>query len=205
MKRMIAAALLFCAVPAAANPAGEIESCMARTLPANIAPAERLSAVERTAQICAGLAMDARRLDEQEATNAIYANQIVQNRILLFMVVFLTLAGVLLSALQLWASYKLAAQGRGQLAEGGDISLSGGSIAVKSSVVGVVILALSLGFFVVFATEVYRLRPIDVAPEARPRTEGGGGSEAGGNASQGEGAAATAPDLPPAGMKELGR
>lgn len=211
IKRVLAFAFLISTVAASADPGSELEACTVRHLPADVAPANRLAALEQSSTFCHGLALDARRLTEQDATNAIYANQIVQNRILLTMVVFLTLAGVVLSTVQLWASYKLAIQGRGTLPDGGEVSLSTGSLAVKSSVVGVVILALSLGFFVVFATQVYRLRPIDIAPEAQvprtsPEAQGPGTSRNG--ASPGgtvKGTSASVPDSPPAGMREFER
>lgn len=191
MKYALAAFLFLGAAAATGGTRSDLESCIASNLPQNVAPADRLKMAETAGRYCYGVAMDALRLDEQAATNSIYANQTFQNRILLFMVVFLTLAGVVLSALQLWASYRLASEGRGQLAEGGEIGLTGANVAVKSSVVGVVILGLSLGFFAIFATEVYRLRPIDLAPDAQTAAGDVNG-------------AATTTDEPPAGSNEVG-
>jgi len=80
-----------------------------------------------------------------------------QTRILLFMVVTITLSGVGLAGLQLLASYKLAILGRGELAGGGELTYSRDSISFKSSVVGLMILAISFAFFMVYVTWVYTL------------------------------------------------
>ena len=116
--------------------------------------------------LCYDLLADQERVRRLSATARIYEDQIFQNHIMLFMVVFITLSGVILAGLQLWASYRLAVSGKGTLAEGGDLSFQPGNVAVKSSVVGVVILAISLAFFMVFVTEVYKITPASETPAA---------------------------------------
>ncbi len=84
----------------------------------------------------------------------------------LYMVVLITISGVVLAGVQLLASYKLAVLGRGELAGGGsEINYSANSISFKSSVIGLTILAMSFAFFLVFVIYVYDLRDIaDTAP-----------------------------------------
>ena len=85
-----------------------------------------------------------------------------ENIALLAMVIGITLSGVALAGLQLFASYKLALRGKGALADGGEANFTPNSVIVKSSVVGVVILAISFAFFMVYVIDVYTLR--DTAP-----------------------------------------
>jgi hypothetical protein len=106
---------------------------------------------------CNDLIRNQNGADMAVATAAVYTNQRYNTNVLLWMVVAITLSGVALAALQLLGSYRLAAAGHGQFSDGagGDVTLSATSVAVKSSVVGVVILGISLAFFIVFVGYVY--------------------------------------------------
>ncbi len=76
------------------------------------------------------------------------------------MVVVITFSGVVLAGLQLLGSYRLAKLGRAAFGDGGEATITASSVAVKSSVVGVVILAISFAFFLVFVLDVYTIREI---------------------------------------------
>ncbi len=103
---------------------------------------------------------DQAQVQRTHATARIYEDQLFQNHLMLYMVVFITLSGVILAGLQLWTSYKLAELGKNATDDGSDFTFKPGDIAVKSSVVGVAILAISLAFFSIFVTEVYKLTPL---------------------------------------------
>lgn len=95
---------------------------------------------------------------EQIIRNQNYVFQRSENIVLMVMVVLITLSGVVLAALQLLASYKLASLGKGSLSDGGEVNLTVSNLAVKSSVVGVTILAISFAFFLVFVLYVYTIK-----------------------------------------------
>jgi hypothetical protein len=98
-----------------------------------------------------------------------FIQQAYDERILLWMVVAITLSGVLLAALQLIASYKLAEVNRGTLDQGGEIALERDRISLKSSVTGLVILVLSFAFFSIFVFEIYKIKEIAAdAPAPQP-------------------------------------
>lgn len=78
--------------------------------------------------------------------------------VLLWMVVAITIAGLLLAGFQLLAAYRLANNGRGEFSQGGELSLDAKSISLKSSVTGVIILTLSLAFFITYVKWVYPIR-----------------------------------------------
>jgi hypothetical protein len=108
-------------------------------------------------------------LEEEAVRRDNFVFQRAENVALLAMVIGITISGVALAGLQLFASYKLASIGTGQLADGGEATFKSDSVVVKSSVVGVVILAISFAFFIVFVLYVYTLRDGGAPGPARSR------------------------------------
>jgi hypothetical protein len=123
--------------------------------------------------ICADLITKQHAADLAAASNAVFVNQRFSTNVLLWMVVAITLSGVGLAALQLLGSYRLAQSGHGSFAEGSEANLSSGAVAVKSSVVGVIILALSLAFFIVFVRYVYPITTLSTSSNGRTEAVGG--------------------------------
>jgi len=88
-----------------------------------------------------------------------FVQQVSDSRILLWMVVAITVSGVLLAGLQLLASYRPASVG-GDFASGqdGEVKLDPKSISLKSSVTGLLILIISFAFFIVYVRWVYPIQ-----------------------------------------------
>ncbi len=84
--------------------------------------------------------------------------------VLLWMVVFITLSGIALAALQLLGSFRLASafgpEGAG-LAVNQSLTIENGKIALRSSVTGLFILLISLGFFYLYIAFVYKIQIVD--------------------------------------------
>jgi hypothetical protein len=90
-----------------------------------------------------------------------FLQQYRANGVLMWTVVAVTLAGVLLAGLQLWASYQLAAANKMALrANDAQLVLKGGQLVLKSSVTGLFILLISSCLFLVFVIYVYRFEVI---------------------------------------------
>ena len=121
-------------------------------------------------------AMISRKLlyEEQVIRNENFVFQRYENTIIMLMVVSITISGVILAGLQLFASYKLASVGKATFADAGEVTIDSHSLAVKSSVVGVIILAISFAFFLVFVLYVYTFTPASnngaAAPSSPPPT-----------------------------------
>jgi hypothetical protein len=99
--------------------------------------------------------------------------QELDERVLLWMVVSVTISGVILAGLQLLASYKLATLGQGDLAQTSQLTIEKGNLALKSSVTGLFILAFSLAFFVVYVKWIYQTQEVTIArPDVRPVSSG---------------------------------
>jgi hypothetical protein len=92
------------------------------------------------------------------------------NGVLMWMVVAVTISGVLLAALQLWASYQLALANKTSLdASDGQIVVKANQLVLRSSITGLFILLVSFCFFLVFVLYVYRFEtPDDRANAAAP-------------------------------------
>lgn len=84
----------------------------------------------------------------------------------MWMVVAITLSGVALAGLQLVAGYKLAAAGKAAFEQGGQLSIEHSKISLGSSVTGLMILAISLVFFIVFVTKVYLIQETHTQSDA---------------------------------------
>ena len=110
--------------------------------------------------LCYDITAAALLADEQYNRNENLAFQMSENVVLMWMVVAITVSGVTLAGLQLYASFKLASVGKGTLAEGGTLKLENGKVVVQSSIVGVIILAISFAFFMVFVRDVYSITEV---------------------------------------------
>jgi hypothetical protein len=95
---------------------------------------------------------------------AAFLKQQDETRVLMWMVVVITLSGVLLAGVQLVAAYKLASAGKTAFEQGGRLSLESNKISLTSSVTGVLILFISLFFFYIFVKEVYLIKEVGEAP-----------------------------------------
>jgi hypothetical protein len=89
-----------------------------------------------------------------------YVQQYQTNPVLLWLVVGVTVSGVILAALQLLAAFQLAMTKDQDIEGGGAMSVKRNEIALKSSVTGLFILLMSFAFFLVFVLNVYRIEPL---------------------------------------------
>jgi heme/copper-type cytochrome/quinol oxidase subunit 2 len=158
------------AANSAASTAGGLDACLARYRQ-GVDPSAWIDSLDRLRSVCENILAGQYRLETLETGQRIYAHQIFQTTVIMWMVVTITLSGVLLAGLQLWASYRLALAGQGALADGGEATIHQNRLVVRSSVVGVIILALSFAFFTVYVLYVYRISDLPgvetVAPPIR--------------------------------------
>jgi hypothetical protein len=105
-------------------------------------------------------------LSEFSIRRLAYLSQQRELPVLMWLVVAITLSGVVLSALQLFAAYQLALAGKEsfQQGQGGDIGLEKGKLSLRSSVTGLLMLIISLLFFYVFVTKVYLIQDTPPLP-----------------------------------------
>ena len=79
--------------------------------------------------------------------------------------VIITISGVVLAAVQLIASYKLASTGRAEFAQTSELMLQRDRVLLKSSVTGLLILTASFAFFFVYVVWVYTIREVNLTDQ----------------------------------------
>jgi hypothetical protein len=114
------------------------------------------AALQETGEYCYSVVRSQGLLNDFTVRKLNFVQQYRANGILMWMVVVITISGVILAGLQLFASYQLAVTQRTALAGSDELSLKRDQIVLKSSVTGVLILLLSFAFFLVYVLYVYR-------------------------------------------------
>jgi hypothetical protein len=109
--------------------------------------------------VCYRAAYNQALITDFEIRRIIYSDQPYLDRVLLWTVVSITISGVILSAVQLMTSYKLAVLGKLDPNTPSDLKIQKDQITLRSSVVGLFILLISLVFFVIFVYGVYTIKP----------------------------------------------
>lgn len=145
---------------------------------------------------CAFEILDQGRLNDFQLRRMAYFQQDYAAYITLWMVVVITISGVVLAGVQLLASYNLsvrsrdmsavqavaaagatpaAAQGAApamvQFVDSGQLEVEKGRLVLRSSVTGLFILIVSFGFFLVYVLEIYTLKEND--PDRRAAAQQG--------------------------------
>jgi len=88
--------------------------------------------------------------------------QELDERVTLWMVVSITISGVILAGLQLLTSYKLASSGHADSVKDSEVVIQRDRISLKSSITGVLILGISFAFFIVYVLWIYTIKEIPV-------------------------------------------
>jgi hypothetical protein len=120
-----------------------------------------LDQIKGSVDICYTLLNREDQLSEFAVRSKAYEQQYSANAILLWMVVAITIAGVILAGLQLLASYNLSVASGKALDQSNEITLARNQIVLKSSVTGLTVMLLSFAFFIVFVKYVYKIEDSD--------------------------------------------
>lgn len=96
-----------------------------------------------------------------------FVKQQFETEVIMWMVVTITLSGILLAGIQLFAAYQLASEGKAEFDSDHNLRIEQGRISLKSSVTGLAILVVSLIFFIVYVKWVYTI----TGPVADPQPD----------------------------------
>ena len=140
-----------------------VSKCVERYLDLLKPQSPTIDIVEKYRGVCSAMIQDQNQADTAATTTATFKAHRANTDVLMWMVVVITLAGVSMAAVQLYWSYRLAQTGHGNILEGSEATLSKDKVVVKSSVVGIIVLAFSLAFFIVYVKYVYTLTPTEVS------------------------------------------
>jgi hypothetical protein len=97
----------------------------------------------------------------QQFNNAQLDNQQL-NRVAMVILLFATFSGIVLAGLQLLSSYRLMSQGYAKIGTDSDVVVKYNSVAIKSSIAGVTIFAISMLFFAVYIRFTYQTQPSEL-------------------------------------------
>jgi hypothetical protein len=150
--------------------------CWERTIKLMSSQPQSLKALTDIADLCYLEKQHEYHLENMRIQRQTFVEQHFVGRVMLWMVVAITLSGVALAALQLFAAFKLAVKGQGELAQEGGLELEKGKISVKSSVTGLLILVVSFAFFLVFVEKVYTIQDVRgprISPSAPTAADAG--------------------------------
>jgi hypothetical protein len=105
--------------------------------------------------------------------------------VMLWMVVIITLSGVVLAGMQLVISYNLSKRrNEGLSIDATEVTVQRDRVVFRSSITGLAILAISFAFFLVFVLEIYTIREINpdgTSGKAVPAETGSRGENPSGN------------------------
>lgn len=147
-----------------------IERCSADTLYAMKPTQIDVPLLRSTLEYCYTASFYTYAAREASVRYDLFTRQIFQNEVMLWMVVAITISGVILAGLQLFASYKISILTKTASFGDADMTFKADSIAIKSSLTGVLILVSSFLFFFVYVYFVFTLHD--------PATEGIRGQDA---------------------------
>lgn len=142
-----------------------MNACIARTLEITKPTNVNVDAYERVWRLCGNEMFNSVYLADFLIRREKFTQQALDERVNLWLVVTITISGVVLAGIQLFMSFKLAMKGRTEFGKDSEVALESGRLSLKSSITGAVILALSFAFFMVYVIWIYSIHEM---PFAKP-------------------------------------
>ena len=166
--------LLMRSMPGAGSPAldesARLAACRKETLELTKPEKVDVQLLQQVSAFCYTQVRGEDLLGDFNVRRTNYLRQQFQGMVFLWMLVAITISGVIMAAVQLAAAYKLAVSGRGAFDQGGEITIEEKRLSLKSSVTGLLILTVSFAFFMVFVIWVYPLTEKQISPEGTVST-----------------------------------
>lgn len=135
-----------------------VDDALAKTKPTSVTGAHLYEA----SQVCLSQMHGEGSINDFRIRRLKFTQQTYDERVLLWMVVCITLSGVVLAGVQMVASFRLATIGKESFAQTAELAVEQGKLSLKSSVTGLFILICSFAFFWVFVYEIFVLKIVDV-------------------------------------------
>jgi hypothetical protein len=153
------------ASPAVYDEAAKVTACQTNAI--SLTKPEKLDirVLQQISELCYEEVRRNDILGDFQIRRSNYMEQRYAGKILLWMVVAITISGVILAGIQLFVAYQLASIGRGEFAQGGEATLERSKVSVRSSVTGLLILTVSFAFFMVFVIWIYTIKEMTITPE----------------------------------------
>jgi hypothetical protein len=145
-----------------------VEKAIGTAKPEVIGVPQYVSFYEQVSWFCGQEIQGLDELNEFDVRLEGFSRQRMDDPIILWMVVAITISGVCLAGLQLYAAYRLALKAIGEgvttntfpVAATSNLSVERNKVTFSSSVTGLVILVCSLAFFIVYVKWVYTITEV---------------------------------------------
>jgi hypothetical protein len=137
-----------------------IENCIKDRLSLISQSETNLELVRQLQDMCSKQWHEELMLDDFTLRRIKFLEQSRDGHVLLWVVVAITLSGVILASIQLAAAYQIALKTNLSPSTDGEIAMEGGKVSLKSSIIGLFILLISLGFFSIFVSNVYTITEV---------------------------------------------
>jgi hypothetical protein len=144
----------------ATNPidmSAKMDGCRVETLKTLDMTNVNIATLYQVSGFCYSAIRNASLLGEFNIRRLSLVSQQFETLVIMWMVVAITISGVILAGIQLAAAYSLATLGKGEFTQNTQLTAEQGRISMQSSVTGLLILTVSLAFFFVFVKFVYKL------------------------------------------------
>jgi hypothetical protein len=135
----------------------KMDGCRVETLKTLGMTKVEIGTMYQVSAFCYSAIRDVSMLGEFNIRRLFLVSQQFETLVIMWMVVAITISGVILAGVQLAASYRLATLGKGDFDHKTEISVTEGRMSMTSSITGLLILTVSLAFFFVFVKFVYKL------------------------------------------------
>jgi hypothetical protein len=142
---------------AAASEEQEFTACLRNTMDIVKLTDINIDAYERIWRLCGNQIYNNLFFEDFIIRRDKFITQELDERVNLWMVVFITISGVVLAGIQLFMSFQLTRAGRSEFVKDTSLLAEHGKISLQSSVTGVLILTISLAFFVIYVKWIYNI------------------------------------------------
>lgn len=175
-----ALAALLSAIPFTASAlemigADAVDKCVKGVFPSIDPASQDFGKLKTVLDFCYSRLFYQANFNAENVRQALFDRQIYENEVMLWMVVAITMSGVILAGMQLYTSYRLSAQGTNTENTPTELIVRKDELAVKSSTTGLLILIVSFGFFFVYVVFVFTLKEVSsgnvASAEAKPTVE----------------------------------
>jgi hypothetical protein len=147
-----------------------ISACIDRTFERVNPPKVTAGLYERLWRLCSNEIFNDLFLEDFLIRREKFLRQYLDERVTLWLVVSITISGILLAAVQLFMSFKLASRGVGEFAKDSEFAIENTKLSIRSSITGAVILTLSLAFFMVYVIWIYTVREVPIEKPSNLQT-----------------------------------
>jgi hypothetical protein len=160
------------------NHDARMEECINRTIKIANPKSVNIGLFERAWRICGNQIFNGLYLEDFIVRRDKLLQQRLDDRVNLWLVVVITMSGVILAAVQLVMSFQLASKGTAEFGKDNELALESGRISLRTSITGAIILALSFAFFMVYVIWIYTVyelpkdKPGNLEPPNEYREDG---------------------------------